>query len=735
MNSHRSFWSRLPFIGRLLTTASLALVIAGATMLLVSARQEATEVRADLKAELIKELQSLPTSLAEMIVIGDFTSLQKSLDHYVSEPVVVSVSFTDTKGIRLHSEDVPVAAETPAWFLSFFNFSDITDSTLLDIGGRSYGELNITMTSRGLANRAWSHLKNHLTILLLAILLDFFGIWLVLRSGLTPLKELESGSNAIAEGNFDIRLVPHGSPELRHVIESFNRMAFSIKAAQTNLQQSEYETAQQRDFINGILDTAKSLIMVINREGAVVRINRAAEEFTGYDFEEIKDQPFIWERFLLPEQRPKVRDVFARSMTGDVVPRYENFWMQRDGNKRLFDWSNSLIQARDGTVEYLVTVGIDITARKTIEAALHESEQRWKFALEGSGAGVWDWNLSEQSLYLSKTWKEMIGYSEDEIQNTMEAFESRIHPDDKTATFDALNKCIKGETPLYIAEYRFRCKNGDYVWMLDRGMVVSFDKNGKPLRMIGAHTNINDQKTYESELQRSNAELEQFSYIISHDMRQPLRMINSYLQLISMDLGDKLSQQNREYFNFATNGAVRLDQMMVGLLEYSRVGRESEPFIWIESQALLEESLLFLRPEINQAQASIESEGQWPRLFVNRDEIVRLLQNLIGNALKYQKENTIPKIKVVSSIENNRWKLAIIDNGIGIAPTQVNQLFKIFKRLQTNSRYQGSGVGLALCRRIVEHLNGRIWAESAGEDQGSQFYVTLPLPETESLAK
>jgi signal transduction histidine kinase len=234
------------------------------------------------------------------------------------------------------------------------------------------------------------------------------------------------------------------------------------------------------------------------------------------------------------------------------------------------------------------------------------------------------------------------------------------------------------------------------------------------------------------ELLRSNSELEQFSYSISHDMRQPLRMISSYLQLLQKGLGDTLDAEQREYFHFAIDGAQRLDAMLRGLLDYSRVGRQGDPPVWIDSRAALDEALLFLRPLVAEAQAAVRIEGEWPRLLASPDELLRLLQNLIGNALKFRVAGRPPVVTLSSEVSAGHWRLCVADNGVGILPDQIGRLFQVFQRLQSRTDYEGTGIGLALCRKIAENLGGKIWAESAGEGLGSRFCVGLPLPQETS---
>jgi signal transduction histidine kinase len=230
-----------------------------------------------------------------------------------------------------------------------------------------------------------------------------------------------------------------------------------------------------------------------------------------------------------------------------------------------------------------------------------------------------------------------------------------------------------------------------------------------------------------AELLRSNAELEQFSYSISHDMRQPLRMISSYLQLLQRGLGDTLDAEKREHFDFAIDGAKRMDAMMMGLLEYSRVGRRGEPPVWLESRAVLDEALLFLRPLIAEAQAELHIDGEWPRLFASPDEMLRLLQNLVGNALKFRVADRVPQISLTGTCTGKHWHLCVADNGVGMAPDQMGRLFQVFQRLQSRAAFEGNGIGLALCRKIAEHHGGSIRADSGGEGLGSRFTLSLPL--------
>jgi PAS domain S-box-containing protein len=257
-----------------------------------------------------------------------------------------------------------------------------------------------------------------------------------------------------------------------------------------------------------------------------------------------------------------------------------------------------------------------------------------------------------------------------------------------------------------------------------------FDVNGAERGLIGVIVDIDERKQAEEELLRSNRELEQFSYSISHDMRQPLRMISSYLQLLEMKLAQQLDEEKREYFHYAIDGAKRLDAMLLGLLDYSRVGRKGEPAAWVQSRAVLDEALLFLQPAMVEAQAQVQIKGEWPAIFVSPDEMLRLMQNLVGNALKFRVAGRTLDITITSETRGENWRFCVADNGIGILPDQIGRLFQVFARLQSRAAFEGTGIGLALCRKIAEHHGGKIGVESGGEGLGSRFCVDLPLPPT-----
>lgn len=413
----------------------------------------------------------------------------------------------------------------------------------------------------------------------------------------------------------------------------------------------------------------------------------------------------------------------------DVVSGYEinGYWIKSEMNaERLFVAVCSAIRTYRLIREQ---ASLQAALRQKVDEldntlrTLRESEATFIRAQSVAHVGSWTYDMTKDEMRLSAETCRIYGLPEGTI-GQRHTYLERVCLDDRGGLEQAWQAALDAGRPF---KHEHRIQVGKTLRHVRLQADVICDANGKPLRCVGTTQDITERKLAEEELRVSNAELEQFSYAISHDLRQPLRMISSYLQLLGMSLADQLDAERREYFDFAIDGAKRLDRMLVALLEYSRVGRLGEPPAWVDSRAILNEALLFLQPAIAEAEAKVKVSGRWPRVFVRPDEMLRLFQNLVGNATKFRVAGRSPEIGVTSTVAGAEWRLTITDNGIGIRPGQVGRLFQVFQRLQSRAVFEGSGVGLALCRKIVEHHGGRIWAESAGEGQGSRFCVALPL--------
>jgi light-regulated signal transduction histidine kinase (bacteriophytochrome) len=226
------------------------------------------------------------------------------------------------------------------------------------------------------------------------------------------------------------------------------------------------------------------------------------------------------------------------------------------------------------------------------------------------------------------------------------------------------------------------------------------------------------------ELSRSNEELERFAYVASHDLQEPLRMVSSYMNLLARRYKGKLGDDADEYFHFATDGAARMRQLIVDLLNYSRIQQGKETQTRISCGKTVETVLHGLRLSIEETGARVEV-STLPEVVGNPSQLQQLFQNLVGNALKFRSDSP-PYIRIAVDRQDGYWLFSVRDNGIGMDMDNANRIFEVFQRLHTRGEYPGTGIGLAICKRIVEAHGGKIWVESS-PGEGSCFFFTLPV--------
>jgi light-regulated signal transduction histidine kinase (bacteriophytochrome) len=258
------------------------------------------------------------------------------------------------------------------------------------------------------------------------------------------------------------------------------------------------------------------------------------------------------------------------------------------------------------------------------------------------------------------------------------------------------------------------------------------DQKGKPVYLLGISEDITERKKAEAELaktteelRRSNRELEMFAYVASHDLQEPLRMVASYTQLLQRRYQGKLDQSADEFIHFAVDGAKRMQAFINDLLQFSRVNTKGRPFAPVDLNDVARRVRSNLKIAIEETDAAVTFDPM-PTLTGDDSQLTQLFQNLVGNALKFRKKDEPPRVHVSAKCEGDDWQFAVTDNGIGIAPEYFEKIFIIFQRLHTRDEYPGTGIGLAVCKRIVERHGGRIWIESE-PDKGAAFLFTIPV--------
>jgi len=372
----------------------------------------------------------------------------------------------------------------------------------------------------------------------------------------------------------------------------------------------------------------------------------------------------------------------------------------------------------------------DIEQRKKTEGALRESEERFRAIFEESPAGKALIGTDNRFLAVNRAFCEMLGYSAAELTSTTQA--ALTHPDDLASSQDGLHALWGGERETFRTELRYTHHDGHPVWA-DVSISLLRDPNGSSFHIIAHIQDITERKRAGDELQRtlaelerSNQELERFAYVASHDLQEPLRMVASYTQLLAQRYGDRLDQDAHEFIGFAVDGAARMRRLINDLLEYSRVTTHGDNLAPVDAQSALGEALTNLRAAIQDTGGAVTAEPL-PRVMADPTQLTQVFQNLVGNALKFRGEAP-PRVHITVTPREGAWLFAVADNGIGIDPQYFDRIFVIFQRLHPSHRYPGTGIGLALCRRIVERHGGRLWVESA-PGQGATFYFTLKRAE------
>ena len=385
----------------------------------------------------------------------------------------------------------------------------------------------------------------------------------------------------------------------------------------------------------------------------------------------------------------------------------------------------------------VMIVSNDITKILRTQQELAKSIERFEYATKATSDAIWDCDLINNTMFWGEGFNSLFGYKLKEREPGISSLGEFCHPDDKQRILLSVQKVIDDKNQIHWQEeYRFKKFDGTYVTVSDRALVVR-DINGAPYRIIGAMQDVTERIQNEKilkqlngslnkraiDLARSNEELEQFAYITSHDLQEPLRMVSSFLIQIQKKYDPLLDETGRLYIRFAVDGAIRMRKIILDLLEYSRVGRQLFQYEHINTTALLTEVTGIYTQMIEEKKLVITYKNL-PDIFAARLPMQQLFQNLIGNAIKYQQPDNVPII-IISGIENeDHWLFSIKDNGIGIDAEYYKKIFVIFQRLHNKDEYSGTGIGLAICKKIIENHNGNIWVESNGN--GSTFYFSIP---------
>jgi PAS domain S-box-containing protein len=493
------------------------------------------------------------------------------------------------------------------------------------------------------------------------------------------------------------------------------------KAAETHL-------AQMEGRYRGLLEAAPDAMVVVNLAGEIVLLNVQAEKQFGYKRDELLGQKvsnIIPEGFaerLIADALRSEEDALAQQIgTGiELIARRKN------GSEFPIEIMLSPLDSAEGV---LVTAAIrDISVRHAAEKRLGQMEGRYRGLLEAAPDAMVVVNLAGEIVLVNVQAEKQFGYKRDEllgqkVKNIIpEGFAERLIADALRSTEDALAQQMGTGI-----ELSGRRRNGSEFPI---EIMLSPLESAEGVLVTAAIRDISARKAAETqllhnieELKRSNEELDQFAYIASHDLQEPLRMVASYTQLLSRRYKGKLDADADQFIAFAVDGATRMQRLIRDLLAFSRVGTTGQKLLDTSTEEALQQAIANLRDAINESGALV-THDPLPIVMADETQLTQLFQNLIGNGIKYQNPG-VPRVHISAARNGEKkWTFSVKDNGLGIAPQYFERIFDMFQRLHKREEYAGTGIGLAICKKIVERHGGVISVASQ-LGQGSTFSFAL----------
>jgi len=517
----------------------------------------------------------------------------------------------------------------------------------------------------------------------------------------------------------------------------------------------------EKQFIDAIVNSLPGVFYTLDFSGKFVRWNANFERITGYNGEALATMS-AQELFEGDERTHIVEAIREVAEKGETT--VEAAITSRDGQTKPYLFSG--MRAVIGGTPLLVGMGLDISERRKISEDLRRHRDhleelvaerttellRSKHLLDETSrlarVGGWEIDLARNKLY----WSDMVHQIHEVGPDFHPELETAIHfyaPEAVPVISEAVGLAISEGRPFDL-ELQLITATRKRLWVRAVGEAVR--KDGKVVSVRGVFQDINASKLVELELKkhrehleelvadrtaelaimvenlnRSNNELAQFAYVASHDLQEPLRMVSSYTQLLARRYQDQLDQDAKDFIGYAVDGANRMQRLIQDLLSYSRITSRGQPPSTLDAHDALGLAVTNLQTSIQETGAMV-ANGDLPKVLGDRTQISQLFQNLIGNAIKFHRPDEPPRVSVSAFPTPDRqgfWTFRVQDNGIGIEARHFDRLFVIFQRLHGKQEYPGTGIGLALCKRIIERHGGRIWLESE-VNVGTTFFFTLP---------
>lgn len=462
------------------------------------------------------------------------------------------------------------------------------------------------------------------------------------------------------------------------------------------------------------VEAAPCAMLMVDAGGRITLVNRRSEDLFGYERDALMGQPID---MLVPKRLGQhhagfVQGFFASPQARAMGSGRELFGQRRNGSEVPIEIGLNPIETPEGL--FTLASIIDITERKRAEAA-HE---RLAAIVESSEDAITSKTLEGIITSWNRGAEQLFGYRADEAigQSVSLLVPERLAEEERR-----IMESIRLGQRIDHFETLRRRKDGSEV---DVSVRISPIRNaaGDVIGESSIARDITELKLRDAELQRSNAELEQFAYVASHDLQEPLRMVANYTELLAQRYKGRLDEKADKYIYYASDGARRMQRLVADLLAYSRVGSQGKPLVPVQAAQVLDSVIESIQPLIRETGACIE-HGALPAVMADEMQLRQLFQNLIGNAIKFR-SNVPPRVVVQARQQGDRWLFSVADNGIGMEMQYANRIFQMFQRLHELGKYEGSGIGLAIAKRIIERHHGQIRVESR-PGEGSTFFFTL----------
>lgn len=487
------------------------------------------------------------------------------------------------------------------------------------------------------------------------------------------------------------------------------------------------------EFVAGVLDRKHmDVVVVVDSHLRVAYWNPIAEVVSGISREQAAGEHV---HDLVPRLRQDDGDRYlAEALAGRHVGWTRGFFAASGPGAELrFEAAYAPLHGPGGRVAGALVIARDLSGPATVEEQLRETEARFRTMADCAPVMLWMSGLDARCDFFNQTWLRFTGRTME--QETGYGWAEGVHPEDFQACVDTYMAAFNARRS-FVMVYRLRRHDGLYRWILDTGAPRT-SQGGAFAGFIGSCIDISDRKDAEDSLRRTadrlaraNAELERFAWAASHDLQEPLRIVATYCDLVGQRCGEQLGPDGSFYIARAAEAAARMQRRIQDLLAYARAGAVDTPFRRVDARKACQEAIDNLQAAITETGAEV-TVGPLPDVTGDPAQIVQVFQNLVGNAVKFRRDGEAPRIAIAAAPRGPDVEFSVRDHGIGIEERHLDQVFQIFKRLHAADRYPGTGVGLALCKKIVERHGGTIRCES-GSGAGTTFSFTLPAAKPRS---